>query len=244
MPGRQRMAAGLFCDRMNRRNAILGLLLLAALFGIAAAQARRDERGAPAAAREAYDAGVAHLKQGRASAGIASLREAVRLHPDYFDAHFALAMELGRRDEKIDEALVSLEQARRIEDRNPRVYFLFGTLMARQGKFAVAELAFREAIDRDPMNAQSYFSHALTLIELARKDREKAARLDEAERDLNRALILSGRKMFSAYLQLARVREQRGDRRAAAEMLETYLKHQPNDRNAASIRGAIARLRR
>ncbi|MDX2032755.1 MAG: tetratricopeptide repeat protein [Blastocatellia bacterium] len=228
---------------MNRRNAIGGLLLLpGALLGMAAAQ------DAPAAARAAYDAGVAHLKQKRTAAGIASLREAVRLFPDYFDAQFALAVELGRRDDRIEEALGALEQARRLRDRDPRVYFLFGTLMARQRKFAVAELAFREAIDRDPMNPQSYFSRALTLIELAAaagkgSEKEKAARLDEADRDLNRALILSGRRMFAAYLQLARVREQRGDRRAAAEMLETYLKHQPNDPNAAAIREAIARLR-
>ncbi len=221
---------------MWRNGAIAGLVLLAAL-GTAAAQSP--------AARAAHDAGVAQLKQGRTAAGIASLREAARLDPDYFEAHFALAMELGRRDDRSEEALASLEQARRLRDRDPRVYFLFGTLMARQRKFAVAELAFREAIDRDPMNAQSYFSRALTLIELAGKGNaeEKKAQLEEAERDLQRALILSGRRMFAAYLQLARVREQRGDRAGAAAMLETYLKHRPDDPNAASIRAAIVRLK-
>ncbi len=199
----------------------------------------------PPAARKAFDEGVARIKEGRSSEGVALLREAIKIFPDYFNANFALASELSKSESATKEALQLLERARQVNDRDARIYHLFGILMARERKYLVAEFAFREAIQRDPTNAQSYFSHAITLIELAIKNTDQTERrndLNNAERDLNRALELSDRKLQTAYLQLGRVYEHRGDRKGAAKMLETYLKLQPDDKNAAAIRAAIVKL--
>jgi hypothetical protein len=66
--------------------------------------------------------------------------------------------------------LGELEKARLINDRDARVYQMFGVLMAGQRKYALAEWAFRAAIDRDPNGVQSLFNHALALVELNRDE--------------------------------------------------------------------------
>lgn len=198
----------------------------------------------PPAAREAFEKGISSLREGKSDEGVAQLQEAIRIFPDYFNAHFALGAEYNRLD-KTDEAIRSLEQARRINDRDGRVWQLFGLMMARREKFAVAEYALRQAIERDPVNPSSRFSHGLTLIELAVRVDEPARKekLGEAERELNKALELSNRKLAAACLHLARIHELRGERRAAAEALETWLKLQPDDKNAPAIREAILKLK-
>jgi Tfp pilus assembly protein PilF len=198
----------------------------------------------PPAAREAFEKGVARIKEGKSSEGVNFLQEAIKLFPDYFHAHFALGTELSKQNQP-QAALQSLERARQINDRDARVYHLFGILMARQRKFIVAEYAFREAIERDPTSAPSRFSHAIALIEMASKEDNQLRRslhLAEAERDLMKALDLSDKKLVNAYLQLARIYELRGERKLAAQTLATYLKLQPDDKNAPAIREAIAKL--
>lgn len=198
----------------------------------------------PPAAREAFEKGISKIKEGKPTEGISWLRQAIELFPDYFNAHFALGTELSKTDQ-MQAALEALERARQINDRDARVYHLFGILMARQQKFMVAEYAFREAIKRDPVNAQARFSHALTLIELALRESapsQRKLKLGEAERDLNQAFELSDKKLAAVYLQLGRIYELRGERKLAASALETYLKLRPDDKNASAIREAIAKL--
>ena len=117
--------------------------------------------------------------------------------------------------------------------------------MAQKQKFNVAEFAFRRAIERDPLNAQSRFSHSLALIEMTVKDNDQAQlnHLAEAERELRKALELSNQKLAAAWLHLARIHELRGERKSAATALETYLKLQPDDKNAPAIREAILKLK-
>ncbi len=198
----------------------------------------------PPAARRAYENGLSKLKEGRTHEGTAFLREAVSIHPNYFSAQLALAGELSKGGD-VQGALNALEVARRVNDSDGRVYHLFGILMAREKKYGVAEFAFREAIQRDPRNTQSYLSLATVLVELAIAEGDKSKSktdLSEAGRFLNKALEMSENKLAAAYLQLARVHERQGNRKQAARDLETYLKLQPDDKNSAGIREAIAKL--
>jgi Tfp pilus assembly protein PilF len=198
----------------------------------------------PPAAREAFEKGMASLKEGRSAVGIAALEEAVRIFPDYFNAHFALGTEYSRLN-RLDEAVRSLERARAINDRDGRVWQMFGIMMAQREKFTIAEYAFRQAGERDPASAQVRFSRGLTLIELGLRaaGEERQKKFAEAERELNRALELSSRKLSAAWLHLARIHELRGERQQAAKALETYLKSQPDDKNAPAIREAILKLK-
>ncbi len=200
----------------------------------------------PAEAKKSYTEAMSKIKEGDAIKGMALLREAVSLFPDYFDARFSLASELTREG-KTQEALTELEHARKVNDRSAAVYHLFGLLMGQQKKYLVAEYAFRQAIERGPRNASSYVSHALVLLELAKTDKENVERLnniDLAERDLSRAIELTNQKMPLPFLHRARALEWKGNKKAAVRDLETYLKLSPGDRNEPAIREAIAKLNR
>lgn len=199
----------------------------------------------PRPARVAYERAVARLREGKSDEAVAAFREAIASFNDYFDAHFALGAELFRIG-KDKEALEALERARQINDRQDAVYYMFGLVMIKQGKFAVAEYAFREATQLNANNVAYRFYHAQVLIELAIRGsdaRQSAADLSAAEKELDTAWEISGKRLNAVYLQRARIHEKRGDKEAAARDLEIYLKAEPEAKNGAIIRAAITRLR-
>jgi tetratricopeptide (TPR) repeat protein len=198
----------------------------------------------PPAARAAYDQGIAKLREGQPVEAVALLREATSIFAEYFDAHVALGARL-LDEKKYEEALGELEKARLVNDRDAKVYQLFGVLMAAQQKYALAEWAFRAAIDRDPLSLQSIYNHGVVLIELSRTEpdaKKKQLQLNDAEKDLNRALEMTRERYYPAYLQRSRIHEMRDNRKAAARDLETYLKLNPNSPRATEIRAKIERL--
>ena len=199
----------------------------------------------PKPARAAYERAIARLREGKAEEAVAALREAITNFNDYFDAHYMLGKELFRLG-KDNEALEALERARQINDRQDAVYFMFGMVMMKQGKYAVAEFAFREATRLNTNNVWSRFYHGQALIELAVRSNDEGQRnsdLTAAEKELNIAWDRSEKRLADVYLQRARIHERRGQKEAAANDLENYLKAVPEAKNGATIRAAIARLR-
>ncbi|MEW6207748.1 MAG: carboxypeptidase regulatory-like domain-containing protein [Acidobacteriota bacterium] len=198
----------------------------------------------PKAARAFYEKAMARLREGKSQEAVGLLREATTAFKDYFHAHLALGNELYRTG-KYDEAIQSLEQARRINDREGAVYYLFGLVMVKQRKFVVAEYAFRQALNLNANHAGAHFHRGLTLIEIGFRS-EKSQReteLAEAEKELGRAFELSAGRLSEVYLQRARIYESRGEREAAAREFEAFLKAEPNAKNAAAVREAITKLR-
>ena len=199
----------------------------------------------PKPARAAYEKGLARLREGKSEEAIERFREAISGFNDYFDAHFALGRELFRLG-KDGDALEALERARQINDRQDAVYYVFGLVMIKQGKYAVAEYAFREATRLNSNSAASRFYHAQVLIELAIRgldERQIADDLAVAEKELDRAWELSNKRLNAVYLLRARIHRKRNDKEAAARALESYLKAEPDARNGAAIRAEIAKLR-
>jgi tetratricopeptide (TPR) repeat protein len=199
----------------------------------------------PKPARAAYERAMARLREGKSVEAVAALREAVAIFNDYFDAQFVLGKELFRAG-KDDEALEALERARQINDHQDAVYYVFGLVMMRQEKFHVAEYVFREATRLNANSAASQFYHALALIELAVREKDERQRdtdLSAAEKELDRAWETSQKRLSAVYLQRARIHEKRGEKEAAARDLESYLKAEPEAKNGATIRDAIAKLR-
>jgi tetratricopeptide (TPR) repeat protein len=199
----------------------------------------------PRAARAAFEKGMSRLREGKSDEGLRLLGEATTIFNEYFDAHYEMGKELFREG-KDEEALKELERARQINDRQYAVYYTFGLVMLKQRKYNVADYAFGEAIRLNANSAPSYYYHGLVLIELALVESEQARRdekLKEAEKELNRAWEISAKRLYAVHLQRARIYERRGDKQAAARELESYLKAEPDAKNAAAIRAAIAKLR-
>ncbi|MFY9554844.1 MAG: carboxypeptidase regulatory-like domain-containing protein [Blastocatellia bacterium] len=233
-------------DRMNFAEVInIEVLIRPKKDIVLAAPGTNFAQDVPKPARAAYERAMTRLREGKSDEAIAALREAITDFNDYFDAQYALGKELFRTG-KDSEALEALERARQINDRQDAVYYMFGLVMMKQGKFAVAEYAFREATRLNSNSVVSRFYHAQALIELGilgSDERQRVVDFTAAEKELDRAWELSEKRLTAVFLQRARIHEKRGDKEAAARDLETYLKAEPDARNGAAIRAAIARLR-
>lgn len=205
----------------------------------------------PRAARDAFESGIKLARENHAPEAVAAYEGAIKLFPDYFDAHFVLASELARQG-KFDGAIKHLDEARRVNPKDDRVYDLFARVMARQHKYAVAARVYAEAARLNPNEPQYQLARGTALIDQgatidaaqskAAAD-ERAFAFAEAEKALDQAYQLSLRKLAEVHLQRARLYEKRGERTRAADELEQYLRQSPNLKNADAFRQAVKTLR-
>ena len=205
----------------------------------------------PAPARAAFEAGLKHSRENRRTEAIASYREAIKLFPDYFNANLTLAAELAKQGD-LQDAITSLETARRVNPKDDRVYDLFARIMMQQRKYAVAARIYAEASRLNPAEPQYQLAQATALIEEAGRvdvatqvnnaTEERTFALAEAEKILLQVLK-QNEKLADAHLQLARVYEKEGERVKAATELQRYLRKMPNAKNAEQIKQAIKTLK-
>lgn len=206
----------------------------------------------PSAARAAFEAGLKFSRENRPADAIASYQNAIKLFPNYFNAHLTLANEFAKQN-RLQEAITDLEAARLANPKDDRVYDLFARVMMQQRKYAVAARIYAEAARLAPLELQYLLAQGTALIEQAglidpaTKSKpaleERSFALTEAERVL--LLSLKQNERFAdAHLQLARVYEKRGEPSRAATELEKYLRKTPNAKNAEQIKAAIKTLKR
>jgi tetratricopeptide (TPR) repeat protein len=204
----------------------------------------------PQPARAAYDRGAALTKQSKSEEAIAAYKEAIGAFPQYYDAHFALGYELLKAG-RTDDSIAELEAARQINDKDDRVYAAFGQALSQQKKFATAAAVYLMAAQIRPTEPRYLLMRATALIDqVAQMDAKSATNtaertqfLDSAAADLTQAYTISGQKLAAVHIQRARLYERKGDRKAAADALEAYLKQTPGAPNAAAIRDSIKKLR-
>lgn len=204
----------------------------------------------PKQARDAFESGIKFARDNRIPEAVAAYESAVRIFPDYFDAHFVVANEFAKQG-KFPEAIKHLDEARRVNSKDDRVYDLFARVMMQQRKYAVAARIYAEAARLNSADAQYLLAEGAALVEQASSidpgnskaaADERAFAFTEAERVLMEALRLN-KKLADVHLQLARIYEKRDERPRAAAELEQYLRKAPNVKNAEAIRQAIKTLR-
>ena len=204
----------------------------------------------PKAARTAFEAGIKAARENRIPEAVSAYESAIGIFPDYFDAHLVLAIEFARQG-KFPEAIKHLDEARRVNSNDDRVFDLFARIMMQQRKYAVAARIYAEAARLSPADSQYLLAEGTALVEQAASidsSRSKAAAdertfvFTEAEKVLLQALRLN-KQLAEVHLQLARIYEKRGERPRAATELEQYLRKAQNVKNAEAIRQAIKTLR-
>lgn len=209
----------------------------------------------PKAARDAFERAIKLGKAGRKQVANTMLQEAIRIYPEYFDAHFALGNELMKAG-RIADAILELEQASLINPSDDRVYQTFGVLLIKQGKYEVAAAVFAEAARLNPVEPLHPLMRAEALIDFASAIDTSVSEsavaaievrndaLNEAERNLNLVQDKSDKQLAAAvHFQLARVYQRRGERERAAAELDQYLLANPTVKNADEIRDVIRKLR-
>jgi Flp pilus assembly protein TadD len=108
-------------------------------------------------------------------------REALRLDPDWADAHERLGALLDRQG-RLEEAESQYREALRIGPDNASVHQSLGMALEDQKRFEEAETQYREALRLDPENARAHESLGMVL--------EDQRRLEEAETQYREALRL------------------------------------------------------
>lgn len=204
------------------------------------------EQKVPPAAREKLERAKKAAAGGEAEPAMALMREAIKLFPEYFEAHLELGNALLRAGQ-LDGAIAELDHAREINPNDERSYQSFGLVLMRQKKYAVAVAVFAEAARLNPSNAVNHLMRATALIhqasalDPAAADREYL--LGRVEAALAQASELSQGKLTADHLSMAMFYQMKGQSARAAEELEHYLQKNPEAKNADAIRAEIKRLR-
>ena len=205
----------------------------------------------PKSARAALERGIELTGKGQAEAAIMKIQEAIKVFPEYFEAHFQLGNQFLKTG-RFAEAISQLDRARQINPNDERVYQSFGLVLMQQKNHAVAVAVFSEAARLNPVNPFNALMRATALIhqayaiapsssDTAASDRQYI--LSRAEISLTQAANLSDKKAKADHLTLAMFYEMKGDYTRAAKELEGYLQENPNAKNADSLQTIIKRLR-
>jgi tetratricopeptide (TPR) repeat protein len=205
----------------------------------------------PSAASGVFGRAMAMSKAGKGELAQTLLKEALKIYPDYFDAHLALGNELFRAG-RLQEAMTEFERARSINPKDDQVYLSVGLVMMQQKRYDVAAAIFADAALLNTSEPLHPLMRGIALVRQATAIQQPDSKSSEAERDalfkkaeaaLARASDLSGGKLPEVYLYRALIYERRGERERAALELEQYLQLNPLVENAGAIREAIRKLR-
>lgn len=197
----------------------------------------------PAAAQQALTLGIKLADEGKIDAAIENMRNAIKIFPDYFDAHLHLGNTF-LKVEKFKEAIAELDLARQINPNDERAYQSFGLLLMKQKNFAVAVAVFAEAARLNPANPMNAVMRATALIhQAATATADRAFLLGRAEAAISQAADLSENKSRPDSLTLALFYDLKGEPEKAAVELESYVQKNPKLKNSEAIQGEIKRLR-
>ena len=187
----------------------------------------------PKKALKHYHAGMQKLGKGDSEKGIAELRTAIELFPNYYAARLELAREL-RFTKRYSEALEIVEPLAQIAPRRaePRIERGILLLSLRRREEAIQEL--EAALSRGEANWAAHLYLGWALLE---HDGAKA------EPHFERALEIDEQKAARAHLALARLAEAKGRRAVALSHLDAYLTIAPNADDAEAARRLAQRLR-
>jgi tetratricopeptide (TPR) repeat protein len=126
--------------------------------------------------------GIALARQGRFDESVAYFHEALRLRPDYADAHCNLGSVLTFQG-RYAEAVASYEQALRLQPEEPVVLNNLSNALRHLGRLDEAVTAARRALARGPEQAGAYNNLGSALLQ--------QEHLDEAAACFRRAVALA-----------------------------------------------------
>ena len=197
----------------------------------------------PEAAQQALALGLKLAEEGKIEEAVEKMRSAIRIFPDYFDAH----LQLGNTFLKVDQfndAIAELDLARQINPNDERAYQSFGLLLMKQKNFPVAVAVFAEAARLNPSNPLNHVMRATALVhQAATSADDRSYLLSKAEAAIAQAATTSDNKAKPDSMTLALFYELKGEPERAAVELESLVQKNPQMKNSAAVQGEIKRLR-
>ncbi len=110
---------------------------------------------AASAADRDFASGIDYHNAGRIDEAIASYREALRIRPDFAEAHDNLGKALKERG-RLDDAIASYREALRIQPDHAGAHYRMGNALYEQGRLDAAAASYREALRIEPGFAEGH----------------------------------------------------------------------------------------
>lgn len=188
----------------------------------------------PKAARTEFERGANNLKSSKTDQGITSLKKAVEIFPDYFDALEMLGSEYVKNGQ-YEAALSVLKRAIEINKRAPKSLYALGVAYLKLNLLP-------DAIEWLEKSAQlnSVSTNSQMMLGLAYGN---SGALDKAETAFKKALQLGGSSAAEAHYYLTGLYNKQERYRDAWQELELYLKEAKNVKDPVQIKSMIANLK-
>lgn len=189
----------------------------------------------PVEAKKLYEKGIKSFAQKKGEEGFATLKEAVKIFPKYFQAQFALGREYFFRG-KYGEAAQAMLIAADVNNKSAWSFYILGYSLLKLNYYPAAVIALNQAFTLSP--ASLAVSIALGTAQ------RLAGKYQEAEKTLKQAKKLSKTPNAEVHRQFALLYGENLKKYAeAADELEEYLKIKPDDPDAINLRKIINNLR-
>ncbi|HEX8921630.1 MAG TPA: tetratricopeptide repeat protein [Pyrinomonadaceae bacterium] len=188
----------------------------------------------PDDAKKSYAKAISDLEKNNSDEGVAALRAALQIFPDYYQALIRLGEEEINRA-RFAEASDLLARALKVNPKGYEAFYWLGIAQVGLKQMPEAVESFRSALAQNPSSVNSVMWLGMAL--------RRSGKLDEAEALLKRAKQLASKPIPQAHWELALLYNHQKRNKQAADELELFLKAQPNSRDAEAIKKLIKQLR-
>ena len=171
----------------------------------------------PKEARRAFDRGLRDKNRGKVADAVKHLEEAVRIAPDYYDAHLDLGV-LYQNEGRLEDAEQHYDIARSLTPNRPQPLINLGTIYLLRDENERAAGILLEAAAMTPRPADAFINLGVAYYKLGRPD--------EAEAAVLRAKELSDSGLIRLLLANIYLKKQRPDQ--GLEQLDAYLEENPS----------------
>jgi tetratricopeptide (TPR) repeat protein len=200
----------------------------------AGAPASAVDARVPEDARKEFERGSAALSKGKDAEGVAHLRKAVEIYPDFFQAQMLLAS-AHMRARRFDEAETSLARAAEIDPHSAAALVSLGEARRRLKKYSEAEESLTAALKLEEASWQAHLSLARVYLD--------TDRVVKAAPHIGRTLQLKP-ELAEAHLLAGNVLLKLGQPARALDEYQEYLRLDPAGEYAAPTRELVAKIKK
>ena len=187
----------------------------------------------PKAALDLYNKALTSVKDGDRDKAIEQLKAAIAIHPTFVAALNGLGVQYMKVG-KHQAAYEAFSKALKITPDSFILHLNCGITLFQLNKYAEAEAEFAAALLKNEASGAAHIYRARSLIALNR--------LDDAAKDLKRAVEIGGQDVKIAHRYLAGIYVEKGDAAEAVKELELYLKEIPTTKESEQIKNLIKEL--
>jgi tetratricopeptide (TPR) repeat protein len=173
----------------------------------------------PEKAKKEYEKGVKNLEKNEFPKASESLKSALEIFPDYYDALELLGTEYVKRKE-YESSLPLLTRAIEVNKDGWRSHYSLGVALIELKQPNEAIKALRRAVELNPESANTNMRLGMALA-------QSESTQPEAIEFLKKVTQLAGKDIPDAYLYLATLYSKTNQYKEAADALETYLQAIP-----------------